>query len=559
MTYNLARVLLFQQEKSLFLTEVSLESQAIFPVGSDILHHSFLRFYTDYGIGIFSFIAYLIISFGTYSLARRYASQEHSLIATLVIASLPELVLQSTSTKNDILTASVALFCFILAYRLLTNINVEDLVLLPISLSFGISCKTIFIAFTLPFVIIFSYLLIKEYSWQYLLKTIIKYKDFFLVSILPIFVFLPLFTFYHNYNHFGSWNGSEEFADLHKQTDGIKGTLGNLVRYIFQSIDSLEPLELTSKYVTEKILDHEAYTITDYLMKFYNNTFHLIFGHSGIMKSPLFPLISNNDGIPFFILRAMTEDISWFGILGFILVIPCIIYGVFQRDLFLKAVSINLISYSLILCNQLAWQPWANRFFSLFFGTSGVLIAYLFTNIKLNKFLGKLITLISIFTLIYVATFNNPKPLLKEPFEVTNLTDFNPLHWTKSIREKSIWSKTNLGKNRTFYFDIHGFPPVNILSKYIVDNSKVALITTHDTWIYQYLFYNPNFKIIPFSYKDINLVDKINNIYNIDYIFCLDVDNNCQNLGNNNEVLWRSEKGKKGVIFQFLGIVGQKN
>ncbi len=71
------------------------------------------------------------------------------------------------------------------------------------------------------------------------------------------------------------------------------------MRYIFQSIDFLEPIELTSKYITEKIFNGEGYTITDYLMKLYNNTFHLIFGDSGIMKSPLFPLISNNDDIPF--------------------------------------------------------------------------------------------------------------------------------------------------------------------------------------------------------------------------------------------------------------------
>ncbi len=177
----------------------------------------------------------------------------------------------------------------------------------------------------------------------------------------------------------------------------------------------------------------------------------------------------------------MTEDISWFGIFGFILVIPCIVYGMFKEDLFIRAVSINLISYSLILCNQLAWQPWANRFFSLFFGSSGVLIACAFNQIQSNKCIGKLITIISIFTLIYVATFNNPKPLFKEPFTTTNLTHFNPIYWTNAITEKSIWSKTNLGKNRTFYFDILGFPPVNILNQYIDKGSKVALVTTHNT------------------------------------------------------------------------------
>ena len=300
MTYNLARVLLFQQEKSLFLTEVSLDSQAVLPVGSDILHHSFLRFYNDYGIGIFSFIAYLIICFGTYALARRYANQQHSLLATLVIASLPEIVLQSTSTKNDILTAATSVFCFIIIHRLLTNINVEDLILLPIVLSFGISCKPNFMGFVIAFILLFSFLFVKKYSWRYLIKTVAKYRLYFFLAILPILVFFPWFTFYHNQIHFGTWSGSLRLLNLCKQQDGILGTSGNAVRYLIQTIDFLDPVELVFKEITKKIFNHEGYTITDLLMNFYNQIFHPLFGEKGIMESPLFPIISNNKGYPFF-------------------------------------------------------------------------------------------------------------------------------------------------------------------------------------------------------------------------------------------------------------------
>ena len=54
LVYNLARVLLFQQENTLFLENVNLYHQAVFPVGNDILYHIFLRSYQEYGLTLFS-------------------------------------------------------------------------------------------------------------------------------------------------------------------------------------------------------------------------------------------------------------------------------------------------------------------------------------------------------------------------------------------------------------------------------------------------------------------------------------------------------------------------
>lgn len=549
MTYNLARVLLFQQEKSLFLTQVSIPGQAIFPVGADILHHSFLRFYTDYGIGIFSFIAYLIICFGTYALARRYANPQHSFIATLVIGSLPELVLQSTSTKPDIFIAATAVFCFILIHRILTSINLEDLILLPIVLSFGISCKTNFIGFVLPFVVLFSFLFFFKYSWRYLLKVFQQHKLYFFLGILAILVFFPWFTFYHNHTHFGLWSGSVQLVTLIKQKEGLIGTLANLVRYLFQWIDFLEPLELLFQEVTAKIFSHQGYTITDLLIGFYNQVFHPLFGDKGIMKGD-FSMINNNNGYPFFILRSNGEDYSWFGPFGFFLVIPSLIFALVKGDLYLKAVSSSLIAYGLIICNQIAWFPWVNRYFSLFFASSGVLVAFLFAQAKLNQFFSRLLTFFAITILIYVSTFNMGKPLMKYPHEKITLSQFNPRLWVEAVTQKGIWSLTNLGTNRTFYFDAGGFPPVNILSQFIPDGSDVALITTSDTWVYQYFLYNPQLRITPFEFSRADLLQKTYESGKFDYIFCLDTSCDSFKNINNAKVLWSSnnEKGRNGTI-----------
>ncbi|MDJ0530964.1 MAG: glycosyltransferase family 39 protein [Xenococcaceae cyanobacterium MO_207.B15] len=524
MTYNLARVLLFQQEKSIFLTQVSYEPQAVHPVGADILHHAFLRFYTDYGIGIFSFLAYLSIAFGTYALARRYASRQYSFVATLIIISLPELVLQSTSTKNDIFTVASAIFCLISVHRIITRINLDNLLLLPVGLAFGISCKTTFIAFAFPFVCFFSILVLKKYSFSYLLNIIKKYKLNFGFIILPIFIFLPILTYLHNYLHFGTWAGSFESLQWHQQSNGLRGALANLVRYVFQSIDFLEISNLIS------INSKNIYQV---LFDIYSIFFNSLFGQDGINKEFTFAITS-----------LTSEDMSWFGPFGFFIVIPSIFYCLIKGDLYLRSLSLNLLSYIVIVSYKLAWQPFNNRFFSLFFVSSGVLIAYSLQQFKIKSILLKLLTFLAIIILIYTTAFNLGKPLMIH-------RDLNPLNWIETVTKESIWSKTNFGKNRTYYSDIHGFPEVNILSQFIPSDSEVALVT-NASWVYYYLLYNPNIKITPFQVWDPYDPKLIKQLSKFNYIFYLDISYEPDTDFNDLKILWSSEKGIESKLIQVI-------
>lgn len=84
MTYNLARVFLFQQEGSLFLSSVTTARQAIFPAAYDILNHASLRHYADHGVAaIFSLLSYFSVVAGTHALCRKHFATEVSLAAAL--------------------------------------------------------------------------------------------------------------------------------------------------------------------------------------------------------------------------------------------------------------------------------------------------------------------------------------------------------------------------------------------------------------------------------------------------------------------------------------------
>jgi hypothetical protein len=530
MTYNLARVLLFQQEKSLYLSNITTFRQAVFPVGADILHHIFLRFYTDYGIGIFSFLAYISVGFATYALSQRYTSSQISLMATLVIMSLPEFVYQATSTKNDIITAAAATFCFLTVHRLLEKLTITDIILLVLGLLFGLSAKTTFMAFIIPFTLFFGLLLLRKYRLGIWIKLILYNRWIFICLILPIFILSQSWLFIYNHNFWGSWSGPDEFVNLHQQTNGLKGSLANLVRYFFQSIHLLRLGDILSN-------DISGFTISKTLQDIYDSWLYPLFGDAGIG-----PYATSTFSISW----RSHEDFSWFGPFGFLLVIPAIIYSMLTGKKPLQALSLTLLGYVVIVSYKIVWMPWNGRFFSLFFAASGVCIAYLIKSIKIRqKLLIKLITYISILILFLSAAINESKPLLLSPNKILTDSDIIPFNWPYTIIHDSIWAKTNFGHHRLYYAEHHYRDSrLSSFTKLIPKNSQVALVTRGNSWIYHYLLFNPDVNFAPVKFFSVahplkgSLVES--NPLNFDYILCLDVKCTPNKIKANQITLWRS-------------------
>lgn len=534
MTYNLARVLLFQQEKSLYLNDVTTPRQAIFPVGSDILHHIFLRFYNDYGIGIFSFLAYLSVVLGTYALSQKYASPKISLMSTLVISSLPEFVYQSTSTKNDIMTVAVAIFCFLTVHRLLENLNLLDVCLLILGFCFGISAKTTFMAFLIPFVVFFGILLFKKYNLGIWLKLIWQNRWYFIFLVIPVFILSQIWLFIHNHNVWGGWSGSDDFSSFHQHQDGLKAALANLIRYLFQSIHLLPPGDI----LWQKIL---GFSLREGLKKIYN-----------LLITPLMGTAGMHPNSSFNINWSPNEDLSWFGLWGWLLIIPGVIYSAIIGRKFLRAVSFTLLSYIFIVSYKVAWMPWNNRFMSLFFASSGVCVAYLMNSLNFSKkkWFYKLINFTSLLMLVIALMINSGKPLIINPNQILTGSYFIQTKWPYTIINNSIWAKTNFGTNRLYYAESHyGDDRVSQFMRLIPPDSKVALVTGGDSWVYHYLLFNPDIQFITMKLSSLNSQDLI-----FDYLLCLDVKCNVNTINSVNiKTLWQSQKStKEGQLIQLL-------
>lgn len=516
MTYNLARVPLFQQNKTVLLEAFTTERQAVFAVGSDILSHAFLRYYTDYGIALFSLLAYLAIALGTYATARKWFPCSISLTASLVVFSLPELVFQATITKNDIIAAAVAVACTLLTCRLLDSFSSVDCGILFLFAVFGVSVKTTFLAFAAPFFLICAPLLL--YKHRGLLPKI-RWRSS-VTSVLwtlpPAFVLSGWWLYWHNYRVFGGWMGSKDFVQLHTNRDGFIGGGANFIRYLFQSMDLMAPVGVACSRLLKINLPYQVQSI-------YEHLFGRIFGTAGTSKAYQ----------QFFVTWGNRESVSWFGPLGWLLVLPAVCFAAVKGPKQIRGLGAIEIMCFLVLSYMIGWMPWNNRFMSLVFGSAGLCVAFLLNEVAAKKpEILRWIQGVACLILLYCCFWNEAKPLL---------ISINPAKWPVQVFSKSIWAQSGFGTQRLFYADkFFEDDRVGRFGEIVGPLARVALISGPDSWVYHFFLVAPKATFVP-----TNLQAALQNREKFDFVLCLD--EGCSGLRHmpGAELAWSSQ-GTKG-------------
>jgi hypothetical protein len=507
MAYNLSRVFLFEQEKSLFLENVNTVRQSMFVVGADILNYGFLRLNQDYGVGIFSWLAYISIGLGTYGLARSFASPQVSVATTLIITSLPQFCFQATSTKNDIFTAASAVFCFLTGDRLLKQPNVKNLALMLLGLAYGFSTKTTFVAFLAPFGLGFTAIAFWQIGWRKLYQIIVHNWRYFLVLTAPILIISQSWLFLHNTLATKDATGGGTIKIV--TNSGNLGGIANLIRYFLQSIH-LFPLD----YIASGRL---GFDLGEKISNFYKQVFYPIFGDISMGTASDGFLTFNTKTLPH-------EDFAWYGPLALVIILPAIFWSLWKGNYWLKVQSLSLLGFILIFSYKLIWTPWSNRYVVLFFTASGACVAFFLQQIphKYQLKVGRGITTIALILLISASVFNVTKPL--GGLSITQF--FKP----------NIWTKTAWGSDRLYYARKHHQDDrVEQFRHFVPPRAKVALLAGEKSWIYHFYLVNSQAKIVPTIWSKLQ-----NKSSGYDYLFCLDVECNPQKLSTFERVLWQS-------------------
>lgn len=425
LTYHLPRVWLFIQNNSFFLESFSRYHEVIFPVGADILFYPFLALNTSAGLGIFSLSSYVAIGAATYSIACIYTSPRNATLALLIMMSLTDLALQTSSVKNDIIMACVAINTLMIALKVTPETRSPQLLFFAALCTFGISTKTTFLAFLpgLGILIATKLQLWKRAPRQQLLSGLWHERRLTLITIVPLLITSQLWLFAWNARNYETWSGPEVFTHRHQQHDGIRGTAANLTRY---GLQSLEVGYLTNQLSAWAL---NSRTLSENLALIYYCILEPHFKDAGATREKFYTRWLSH------------EDYAWFGPYGAGILYVCVPFALTRKPKILLAL-LPALGFFLIVAAQISWMPWNGRFFTTFFISLAPALA-VSLNIIRHKWFYRALLGIAIASLCTtkIIDFNRPMmPIIKMISQGRDISLQDIFKYTLNDGE-SIWLK----------------------------------------------------------------------------------------------------------------------
>ena len=493
MTYHTARVAFWIQNKSLAHFETSSIRQVMFPPNAEIFYLWPLVFIKkDFLAGMAQFISFcgslwVLTSFLSYI----KISKKRILWAVFIFASLPEIILQASSTQNDLV---LGFFLFASLYLFIYGVREKEKISLIMSaMAIGISMGIKGSVFMfLPILgIIYTVISVRSEKKQF-------YKPLLLCGSWTVLFFLLLSSYNYilNYLEFRNPLGLESYMDFYMPPDkSIQSFIANIIRYNLAFID---------------FTGIEAAKILSLPFLFLKN---ILFG--------IFRL-SENQGLIYadinFLNTKIHENFATFGPLGFLVFIPLVLRNGF-KNIFSKTDKIRTIAlfalipliFIPILATLLGFTLWNMRYFT----TAMVLCAPLFALSYSHKLkpLKLVIFIVAVVCFINIPLANALRPV----FPVNNVSLLTSPR--EDVRYK-------IGSVCDEIFR----QPLEYLAQNAKNSSKIGLIFSDKMWYYQFFNQNPTWKIFPLRYE--LLTEK--KLKNLDYIV----------ICNNQQIVFNLDKSK---------------
>lgn len=388
--YHVARSLFWVLQGSLNHFDIADIRNLCLPINSEILYAWILLFIKkDVFLGFFSFIGYLLSIISIYNILGLlgYCTRK-KLWVIFILSSFASTIVQLSSTETDIIIAGLILSSIFLFWFALKNNKAVPLFMSSLAYALAIGTKTTSLI-AIPGVGLLL-LTLSLYSK--------KYKPFILFLVFGFINFLTFsaYNYVLNFVHFGNFMGSTSFMVVSKNYFGIKGMFANFIKYIFM------------------LFDFTGFRWSDYIgpnVMHYRDSI-LNFLHLGYIKDGLYTM-------PYFVNRFLIEPIMGAGILGFLVFLPCLVWGLVKSVCKFKSKKtwfififsfvfiINLLSISYLL----AYMVYSVRFIMSFMVISSPILVYSYLSSK-NP-LKYIIIGFSLFYLICVSTHLWPRPLNK--------------------------------------------------------------------------------------------------------------------------------------------------
>lgn len=354
------------------------EFSTFLPINHFILFNTFLRFGTNSGAGLFCFLSYLSIGFSTYALARRYSWPTIAFTTTLLVLSIPRLVVQVICLDTEIISIAVALFCILAMYRSVELPNLMDFIFLILGIFFCISENISSMIFA-PILFLLSCVVLFRRHGIIQWKSILGKNPYVFFAVVPAAIFSQFWLFFSHHFNNASWSGA--FSSISFNNGGIQGALANFIRYVFESFYFTAPVDM----FLERVFNWSTAQILESL---YNFSVRPFLGESGAAQV--------------FHLTWMPNEMFSFGPVGFFLVLPALCHALLKGSRRLKSVALAFFVYFYLVCLIIAWAPGNAKFFGVFYVCAGFSMAFFFPPWRLTKRMNKILQTIGCLLMFFM-------------------------------------------------------------------------------------------------------------------------------------------------------------
>ncbi|MFH2039329.1 MAG: glycosyltransferase family 39 protein [Chloroflexota bacterium] len=493
--YNhLSRIGHWLQQGSLFPYAGSTNIGSTFPIiNSLLMMWSVIFLHSDRLVGYVQFIATIMVSLSIYSMGTEFSfSRKSNFLASLFFLSFPIILFESITAQNDILAACFLMIAFYFLIRFINSPVTMYLVISILSFSLAVGTKQ-YALFALPgYVVLYVYTLMKNQSksMQILLKST-------LFSIVFIICF-GSYSYLQNWIYYGNPIGEKgSLENILEQSPGEnyfgKLTVNSLrLSYQFLSCEGFPPSIETA------CIGAKTKIFTPILVSSIVN-----------LESDAF-LLDDNETFTLDKKYSLNEEASWYGMVGWLLIILAISYGLIVSVKKRKIEGVILILSSTIFflitsSVKKGWDPYVGRY--LIFSIVLLLPfagGFLVDRRWFNKlFYGVLCTL-STFIMTYSVLNNDSRPLISQ-YQLLYLQRWGSEN--SLIIQKIAYKLTPLIRNDLDRLDMwtasdtyvktfgdQDFrPPLEMVNLYTNENSILGILTPQGSLFPDYLFFGKTF------------------------------------------------------------------
>jgi hypothetical protein len=447
MTYHLSRVGYWLQHGALTPWPTPNPRQTTFPPNAEIgLLWTVLFWGSDQISGFVQWMCVPVIIVTIYGLARLLGAKPwQSLLVALIWASLPEVVLQSITTMNDLVSAAFFASAVYFLYAGWYTNTINYLLLSGLAIGLAVGTKSTVILALPGLMIVFLLLII--YKRKDLRKKLVVWIAAGCVSFLLVgsLSYIQNYAYYRNPFSISQWTNDFINPDFSRSELVTR----NLFLYSVQMVD-MTGLPVAIRASLGEIRSELAIQLAKELpLTMESGKVRLLTQLHRIINAP----------------QQIHEDLAWFGPLFLILVIPMVIYqvivGVRRKDSVRLGLVGILLSFALVLSYMQDWTPYRGRYFVLVSPFAMPLLTPWFGYYRGSAILRWGIPLISILVLGQTILFNESKPL---------------------IGTGSIWGKDNLNMRVINFPSLK--PVLQAVEEYVPIDDKLGTRMSLNTWDY---------------------------------------------------------------------------